>query len=413
MSCGPRVAGVATTGFLIAALLAPAPAHAIDEFPLPPGTGPGGITAGPDGALWFVEEGTSMIGRITTTGAVTNHFPVPTGPASTVSPLDQIITGPDGALWFTEPRDNEIGRMTTAGGTPAEFAFPIPDGRPEGITVGPDGALWFTAANAGKIGRIPTNPPAAPPHGITYYPPTGTAGSGITDITAGPDGALWFTESTGNRIGRITTGGVITHYDVPTPASEPSGITPGPGGGLWFTESAANQLGQITTAGAITEYPGAGIAPSAIAVGRDGALWFTESDPAANAIGRSTSGGLITNHFPVPTPGSEPSDITPGPDAALWFTEFLGDRIGRIETAPPFVPPPPPPVAPVTPKKKPCTVPRVRGLSVRKATKKLKRAKCRYRVRGRGRVVSTSPKAGKRTTRTVQVKAKPPKRRRR
>ena len=49
----------------------------------------------------------------------------------------------------------------------------------------------------------------------------------------------------------------------------------------------------------------------------------------------------------------------------------------------------------------------MRGLSVRKAKKKLKRAKCKYRIRGRGRVVSTSPKAGKRTTKTVVVKAKP------
>ena len=96
----------------------------------------------------------------------------------------------------------------------------------------------------------------------------------------GPDGALWFTESTGNRIGRITTGGTITHYDVPTSSSDPSGITQGPGG-LWFTEFNTGQLAQITTAGLITEYPGVGVGPSAIAVGRDGALWYTESDASA------------------------------------------------------------------------------------------------------------------------------------
>jgi virginiamycin B lyase len=430
MSSGPRVAGVATTGFMapfrtadrarsrltagllpaavaacVGVLLAPAPAMAIDEFPVAPGINPGGITAGPDGALWFVEEGTNTIGRITTTGVVTNHFPVPAAPASSVSALDQITAGPDGALWFTQPRDNQIGRLTTAGGMPAEFTFSIPDAEPEGITVGPDGALWFTAAKAGKIGRITTAGVFDPPTG---FPPSGIAGEGISDITVGPDGALWFTESTGNRIGRITTGGTITHYDVPTSSSDPSGITPGPGG-LWFTEFNTGQLAQITTAGLITEYPGAGVGPSAIAVGRDGALWYTESDPSANAIGRMTTGGAVTNHFPVPTPGSEPSDITTGPDGALWFTEFLGNKIGRIETAPPFVPPPPPPpVSILTPvKRKPCTVPKVRGLSLRKAKKKLKRAKCRYRIRGTGRVVSTSPKAGKRTTKTVVVKAKP------
>jgi virginiamycin B lyase len=434
MSSDPAVAGVATTGFmapsgskrgarkrpvarllpgfvtgLIAVLLVPAPATAIDEFPVPPGTNPGGITAGPDGALWFIEEGTSQIGRITTTGAVTNHYPVTTGPRSSVSPLDQITLGPDGALWFTQPRDNQIGRITTAGGAPTEFALPVSDGEPEGITAGPDGALWFTAANAGKIGRIPSSPPADRPHGITLYPRTGRAGSGLSDISVGPDGALWFTEETGNRIGRITTGGVISHFRVPTASSEPSGITQGPGGGLWFVESAANQIARITTEGAITEYPGAGAEPSAIAVGRDGALWFTESHPSANAIGRITTGGDITNHFRVPTARSEPSDITTGPDGALWFTEFLGNKIGRIETATPFAPPSSQ-VLPSGKKKAGCKVPNVRGLSRQKAKKRLKRARCKYRIRGKGRIVSTSPKAGKRTTKIVKVRAKPRKR---
>ena len=39
-----------------------------------------------------------------------------------------------------------------------------------------------------------------------------------------------------------------------------------------------------------------------------------------------TTGGVVTNHFPVPTPGSEPSDITTGPDGALWFTESSATR---------------------------------------------------------------------------------------
>jgi hypothetical protein len=54
----------------------------------------------------------------------------------------------------------------------------------------------------------------------------------------------------------------------------------------------------------------------------------------------------------------------------------------------------------------------VKRLSVKKAKKRLKKAKCKYRVRGKGFVVSTKPKAGKRTTKRVLVKAKPKKARR-
>jgi virginiamycin B lyase len=391
--------GLATA--LVAVLLLPAAAGAIDEFPVPGGGDPGGITAGPDGALWFVEEGSSEIGRITPTGVVTNEYPVSTTSGADPNRLDQITVGPDGALWFTEPRDNSIGRITTAGAI-TEFPLPVPGGQPEGISAGPDSNLWFTAAGLNQIGRIST---------------AGTidlfagASPGASDITAGPDGALWFTESGTNTIGRITTAGTVTnHYPVPTPASEPSGITTGPGG-LWFTESAANQIGFITTGGAVTEFPGTAAGPSAIATGADGALWFTESE--GSTIGRITTGGLITNHFPTPTPASQPSDMTPGPDGALWFTEFTGQRIGRIVTAPAVAPVPPPQVPIVSRKAKPkrCKVPKLRGLTVKQAKRKLKRAGCRHRVIGKGRVVSSSPKAGKRTRGTVKVTAKPPRKR--
>jgi streptogramin lyase len=60
-----------------------APAQTFTEFPIPTaGISLGGITAGPDGALWFAEASTSKIGRITTAGVVT-EFPTPT----TGSPL--------------------------------------------------------------------------------------------------------------------------------------------------------------------------------------------------------------------------------------------------------------------------------------------------------------------------------------
>jgi len=54
-----------------------------------------GITAGPDGNLWFVECASNKFGKITTAGVVT-EFPSPSAcPA-------YIVTGSDGNLWFTE-----------------------------------------------------------------------------------------------------------------------------------------------------------------------------------------------------------------------------------------------------------------------------------------------------------------------
>jgi hypothetical protein len=72
-------------------------------------------------------------------------------------------------------------------------------------------------------------------------------------------------------------------------------------------------------------------------------------------------------------------------------------------------PPPPPPPAPPTvikDKKKQCTVPKLKGKSVKSAKKKLAAAGCKYKIKGKGKVSSTVPKAGAKTSGTVQVKAK-------
>lgn len=106
-----------------------------------------------------------------------------------------IAAGPDGALWFTNDGNNSIGRISTAGKI---ITYTDPDiGRPEGITAGPDGALWFANYYGDSIGRITTAGK------ITTYPVSGL--SVPNAISAGPDGALWFTDYGNNTIGRITT----------------------------------------------------------------------------------------------------------------------------------------------------------------------------------------------------------------
>ena len=120
----------------------------IREFAVPTAfSAPFGITAGPDGNLWFTEFNGNKIGRITTAGVVT-EFAVPTADSGPVG----ITAGPDGNLWFTEERNN-IGRITTAGAI-TEFAVPTANSEPFGITAGPDGNLWFTEEGGNNIGQL-------------------------------------------------------------------------------------------------------------------------------------------------------------------------------------------------------------------------------------------------------------------
>ncbi len=392
---------------VFAMLSVPAVSLAIDEFPLTnpcsvapaPEVGtcqPAGITTGPDGNLWFTEENGNRIGRITPGGAITEF----TAGLSAGAQPTEITPGP-GGLWFTESGTSRIGLITTAG---AITEFPA-GAAPDGIVAGPDGNLWFTEPVAERVGRMT-------PSGTVTHFDLSSCPCEPGDITVGADNRVWFTEGLGNRIRVINPlagstsniqSSLVTH-PLPNPGSDPSGIT-ALGTFLWFTEFAGNRIGRISVAGgAIAEFPAGGGEPSGIVGGSDGALWFTET--AANRIGRMTPSGALTNEFAVPTGASQPGDIAAGPDGALWFTELVGNKIGRIAVAPPFVPPPPPPPPAGTATKKKCKVPKLRRLTVKKARKKLRRAGCKYRIRGKGRFSSSRPKAGRTTSGTVTVKFK-------
>src|SRR5438045_3877841 len=75
------------------------------------GAAPFGITAGPDGNLWFTEQQLDRIARITPLGVVTEFS---SGISAGAHPA-RIVVGPDGNLWFTEPGVDRIGRITPLG----------------------------------------------------------------------------------------------------------------------------------------------------------------------------------------------------------------------------------------------------------------------------------------------------------
>jgi virginiamycin B lyase len=322
-----------------ALVMTPSPALAYaprySDFRIPTaGSEPTAIAVGPDAALWFTEASSGKIGRITTAGKIT-EYPIPNEttpgyefPGSDSGPLG-ITAGPDGALWFTESGFGKIGRITT-GGTITEFSLDhYSTGSPTGITTGPDGALWFTGSGiADAIGRITTG-------GVVSQFPLPTNGAESRDIVTGPDGALWFTESIGDSIGRITTAGAIREFPIPTAQSLPQGITIGPGGALWFSERDGYKIGRITTAGSIREYSLPNLCangPNGITAGPDHALWFTAAGPfglCPARIWRLAPGGQ-PNTFDVALPTDEADSIVVGPDGALWFTERSGNRIGRL-----------------------------------------------------------------------------------
>ena len=325
----------------LAALASPAGASVTEYTGLTAGR-PAGITAGPDGAVWFTERGVgSAVARMSLTGSLTEHVAGSvTGFTAGAQPAD-VAAGPDGALWFTEQGNGgAIGRLDLETGVVTEYAAGLaPGSEPTAITAGPDGNLWFTQAARPGIGRI------TPAGVITQYS-AGTSGGRPNDIVTGADLQLWFTLSGPDGVGRLdpATGAVTVFTQGITPEGAPNGIAAASNRKLFFTQTAGARLGRIKTDGRVEEISAgitAGAQPAAIAEGGDGALWFTDASEPGR-LGRLYPDAGEVEQFTATlgdgvAAGDGPGGIVAGPDGNVWFTQpGSPSRIVRV-TVPPRV----------------------------------------------------------------------------
>jgi streptogramin lyase len=144
-----------------------------------------------------------------------------------------ITAGPDGNVWFTEFGNesnggNHVGKITPSGAIQL-YELPEDGLGPISITTGPDGNLWFTENGGGLVAKISTKGLVSQDY--EYL------GNDLQEITKGPDGNLWVTYPA-NYIYRIGTNYVESRYFTPIPNAAPDGIIAGADGNMWFTEDA-------------------------------------------------------------------------------------------------------------------------------------------------------------------------------
>jgi streptogramin lyase len=223
---------------------------------LPTGARPIAITPGSDGNVWFTDAGTTKaIGRITPSGTITeftaglNPGSVP-GAGTTAEAARGFALGPDGNVWFTDNGTTKaIGRITPSGvitefgakgtgdltegstsvtnvtTTSGNFTVGLPiygTGIPAGATITAVGSGTLTLSAAATVSEA----------GVALTAGLNIGGAPI-GITPGPDGNLWFTDNgTTKAIGRITPTGAIAEFAVP--AGLKRGIATGPDGNLWY-----------------------------------------------------------------------------------------------------------------------------------------------------------------------------------
>lgn len=359
----PGRLGTSLASVLAVLLLAVPSAGAISPrvVAFPVGGSLGGLTAGPDGNVWFtMASNPGTIGYITHYGALT-EFTGGTTPGFTANsyPVD-ITTGPDGRLWVAQY--SYPGRVTavTTAGTFTEMAVngttPGFGRQPYGIAAA-QGSLWLTnSPSPGGVTRVTTG-------GAATQIATGGTTPGFNynaspdKIVAGPDGNLWFDEtayypSDPPGLVRLTPGGAITDFrpgNTPGMVGPVDDIAAGADGNVWFT-AGASVIGRITPSGAVRTFlpgssPGfsAGAAPRSITRGPDGAMWFTwdQWDPTRvwwdqyvpGGLSRINSAGEVMEFRWSSTSGMENArlgNLTTGGDNDIWYG--VNGQLARFST---------------------------------------------------------------------------------
>ena len=230
----------------------------------------GSLVVGPDHNVW-VTGSNDYVAQVAP-GGVETDFSLGSGSYATGG----ITVGPDGALWFPAGTslDSGVGRMTTAG---VYSYFSTGSVGFNGITTGPDGNLWLTdscCGGNGSIYRMTTSGTA------TAFPVTGVP----TFITSGPDGALWFVEP-GDRqshvppaVGRITTSGSLSYFPNSNFAFLGQ-IVRGAGSSMWLTyESGIVGFNTTTDTFSAPIERGSYAMQGWLAYGPDRNVWATAGD---------------------------------------------------------------------------------------------------------------------------------------
>lgn len=273
------------------------------------------LTPGPGGDVWFsfdrdpVRKGDAAIGRITPQGKTTlftKGLDPRSGPGG-------MALGPDGNLWFADDgKRPAIGRITPQG-TITEFRSGLdPKSRPGAVVSGPDGNLWFSDVGRRRaIGRI------TPDGTITEFRDGLDPKAVPFGIVVGPDGNLWFGDTT-KAIGRITPQGAITELG-PAPSAVGSLVAPvvGPDGNIWTVGGSPLGFVQVSPLGTTSQFS-AGTGSLAgllgpLAAGPDGNVWFTSrgGGPAVGP-GHAERGNLRIHRLPAQGPAFHRSQLDNG-----------------------------------------------------------------------------------------------------
>src|SRR3990170_572984 len=302
--------------------VAAAPAPALQEFPLPAGSGPHDVAPARDGGVWYTAQRSGELGHLDPATGRTRHIKLGEGSAP-----HGVTVGPDGAAWITDSGLNAIVRVDPSTSRVQVFALPANRSRANLNTAVFDrrGILWFTGQNC-VYGRLD---PSSGRMEVFDAP----RGRGPYGITAAPGGDVYYASLAGNPIARIDPStGTATVIDPPTAGQGARRVWADSKGRIWVSEWNAGQLGVYDPdARRWREWKLPGTNPSAYAVFVDDRDMVWLSDFGGNAIVRFDPSSERFEVFPL---ASRPGNVRQihGRPGEVWGALSAVDKLVVIRT---------------------------------------------------------------------------------
>jgi virginiamycin B lyase len=174
-------------------------AGTLGERKLGPGARPTGLAVRADGTIWIAEPGQKGFAMVMPGGGSEFGIPFPRA-----EPND-VVPGPEGNVWFTEEGGPWLGRVTSAAQTRSRFErLGVPARRgTQRLAFGPAGDFWYTSGSL--IGSMSpdywTADLACLPGGCDLTPAA---------LAVGAEGSLWYSTAPAPDASRLTPGAIGT-----------------------------------------------------------------------------------------------------------------------------------------------------------------------------------------------------------
>lgn len=296
---------------------------------------PEGMTAGPDGNIWFAEnfntgvDRAGIIARITSAGALT-EFQIPDQGSQHVHPTF-VTTGSDGKIWFAAYDQSNgvyVGSVTTSGSAFSVYPFTV-GASIRGLTGGPDGNLWVTSAGCRcpAVSKVSTSGVVL---GTVFVPKD----PGV--IITGPDNNLWVVEPNDHAIVRVTPSLTATSFNTGLAGLTGDVVTDGVA--LYYTASNGGQyyLGKMSRTGAAMGYLGVpsaspnNLMPLVYRGGTDNDFWLLNS-----GISQVTFPQILVT-YPLPDPNPQTLfapgiALSPSGDT-VWYADRTINAVVQFDT---------------------------------------------------------------------------------